>query len=121
MAVFCQLQNGKYMVFNFFQILLLKKMEILFCHETAFSRYSIDKAVFFQFIIGSFGSDNADTQVFGEIADRRQRRVSRKCAVDDVGFYLRINLCIYGLTAVVVNEYMDSITFLYTVYKQYIQ
>jgi hypothetical protein len=54
--------------------------------ECAQALPAINDALAFQFLVGAFDGDDADEQIFRELAERRQRRAGLEAALADLAF-----------------------------------
>ena len=61
-----------------------QQFQVLGGNKTPFSADGVDKPVFFQLLIRALGRNDADLQVFGELADRRQGVALVQLPVDNL-------------------------------------
>ena len=92
------------MRFDLFQVLFPQQLGVLRGHKKALGRYCVEKALFFQFVVGALGGDHADAQVPRKPPDGGHGLIRLQCTLNDLILDLAVDLVIDGRTALVVNK-----------------
>ena len=92
------------MLFNLFQVFFPQQLGIFRGYKKALCRYCIKKALFFQFIVGALGGNDADAQIPCQPPDGGHGLVRLQSPADDLLLDLVVDLVIDGRAAFVVDK-----------------
>ena len=91
------------MRFDLFQVLFPQQLGVLRGHKKALGRYCVEKALFFQFVVGALGGNHADAQVPRQTPDGGHGLIRLQCTLNDLILDLGVDLVIDGRAALVVD------------------